>query len=142
MLPSANMPSQCGRTRTALVVSSIIVLLLCQVGLVANAEIRLKFKRDQTAISVRGQFTSRRSERYYTVSARAGQHMRVEIIPLTVNLNTVGNVKYPHNKLELGNPGGVVLDEDLPEDGVYRIRVGQRFNEKKVGRFILKVSIR
>ena len=68
--------------------------------------------------------------------------MRVEIVPVTGELNTEGNVKYPHSNLEPGNPGGVVFDEDLPEDGVYRIRVGQRFNEKKVGKFILKVSIR
>src|SRR2546425_11663280 len=94
----------------------------------ASADTLLRLKPGRTSLRVRGQFTKKNPERYYAVYARAGQHMRVEIIPLTANLHTEGNVKFPRSELEPGNPGGVVFDEQLPEDGMYRIRVGQRFN--------------
>jgi hypothetical protein len=68
--------------------------------------------------------------------------MRVEVVPMTTNLRTQGSVKFPYSPLEPGSPGGVVFDEQLPEDGLYHIRIGQRFNEKKAGGFMLKIQIR
>ena len=116
--------------------------LLCLANPVASAEQHLRFKRGQTSLWVRGQLTQHRPALYYTIYARAGQYMRVEIVPLTADLHTEGSVKFPHSPLEPGNPGGVVFDEQLPTDGMYRIRVGQRFNETKAGRFMLKLWLR
>jgi len=32
------------------------------------------------------------------------------------------NVHFPHGDLEPGGPGGVIFNEQLPDDGLYRIR--------------------
>lgn len=93
-------------------------------------------------IRIVGEFTPGHFERFYCVEAHGGQRMRVTVVPQIPDLHTQGNVRYPHGDLEPGAPGGVVLDERLTQDGVYRIRVGQRFNERKAGRFELIVELR
>ena len=130
----------CQGRPVVLAISLMFLLLFVRVYPVQSANAYIKLKHGQTSLCVKGQFTKRRPERYYTIYARAGQQMRVEVLPVTADLNTEGSVKFPHSELEPGNPGGVVFDETLPKDGIYRIRVGQRFNEKKIGRFILKIK--
>jgi hypothetical protein len=142
MLPSSKLLLHIRRIRHTPVAILLVVLPLwyTQASPSRSVDHHLKFKRGQNTICVKGQFIKKRAEVYYTVYGHAGQHMRVEIIPLTANLNTQANIKFPSSNLEPGNPGGVVFDEKLPEDGIYRIRVGQRFNEKKVGRFMIKIT--
>jgi hypothetical protein len=91
----------------------------------------------QRTVRLIGVFTAERPEKFYCVFARRGQHMRITIVPQTSDLNTQGSVRFPQGDLEPGGPGGVVFNEQLPEDGVYRIRIGQRFGEKKPGQFEL-----
>src|SRR5262245_34899575 len=79
-----------------------ILFLFVQDNPLARADKHLRLKQDHTPICVEGQFTKKSSERYYTVRARAGQHMRVEVVPITANLNTEGSVKFPNSDLEPG----------------------------------------
>jgi hypothetical protein len=88
-----------------------------------------------------GEFTAKSSEKFYCVFARRGQSMRVTVVPQTPDLNTEGNVRFPRGDLEPGGPGGVILSERLPDDGIYRIRIAQRFGEEKPGRFELIIEL-
>jgi hypothetical protein len=124
-----------------------LALLLIEVGLIAPtlartaAEPTVPCREGPQHIRLEGQFTTQRAERFYFVCARAGQWMTVRITPLTRDLDTEGNVRYPSGSLEPGAPGGLVFDERLPENGIYRVRVGQRFNERHQGRFALDISL-
>jgi hypothetical protein len=130
------------RPRPYLAVQGLILLLItAQACFGAQAARTIKFKRGQTSVQVKGQFTRDTPEVSYTIRARAGQHMRVEVIPLTRHLNIEGHVKFPKSDLEPGNPGRFILDENLPEDGTYRILITQRYNERRTGKFILKIEI-
>jgi hypothetical protein len=95
----------------------------------------------QKAVRLIGIFTAERPERFYCVFAQRGQHMKITIIPQTPDLNTQGNVHFPHGDLEPGGPGGVIFNEQLPDDGLYRIRIAQRFGEKKAGQFELMIEL-
>jgi hypothetical protein len=59
-------------------------------------------------------------------------------------LNTEGQLRFVGSPSQPdwapGNPGGVVVDEALPWAGEYRLSVGQRYNEKKIGRFSIEIS--
>jgi hypothetical protein len=96
---------------------------------------------DQRSIRRVGTFTAERPERFYCVLAQRGQRMRITIIPQTPDLNTQGSVRFPQSDLEPGGPGGVVFDEQLPVDGLYRIRIAQRYGENKPGRFELMIEL-
>lgn len=98
------------------------------------------FKPGQTSARVEGRFTKNVTEVYYSLRARAGQHMRVTITPVTPGLITGGVVIYPSGNQD-GGPGGLIFDSDLTETGEYRIRVTQRQNRAE-GVFRLEVQIR
>src|SRR5262245_6355577 len=94
----------------------------------------------QGTVRLIGTLTVERPEGFYCVFGQRGQHMKITIKPQTPDLNTVGNVRFPLGDLEPGGPGGVIFDEQLPDDGLYRIRVAQRF-EKKPGQFELTIEL-
>jgi hypothetical protein len=50
-------------------------------------------------------------------------------------------VRFPQGDLEPGASGGVVFDEQLPIDGLYRIRIAQRYGENKPGQFELLIEL-
>lgn len=100
---------------------------------------RINFKRGATSASVRGYLRGGRDEEYFVLRAKAGQHMRVEIVG---DGAMVGVVYAPSGKQE-GQPGGVVFDDDLTETGDYRIRVSEHLMaEAWRGYFTLKVEVR
>jgi hypothetical protein len=95
----------------------------------------------QRSIRLAGSFTAERPEKFYCFFARRGQQARIRIVPQTADLNTQDNLRFPHGDLEPGGPGGLIFDEQLPEDGLYRLRIGQRFGEKKAGQFDLIIKL-
>jgi hypothetical protein len=106
-----------------------------------GAEVRpISFKPGQTSAQVEGQFTKNVTAVYFSLRARAGQHMRIQIKPVTPTLITAGVVIYPSGKQD-GGPGGLIFDAELTESGEYRIRVTQR-QSRAPGVFRLEVEIR
>ncbi|MGB9182301.1 MAG: hypothetical protein WCB68_23935 [Pyrinomonadaceae bacterium] len=100
---------------------------------------RINFKRGQTSASVRGSLRGMNEMKVFLVRAKAGQHMRVEIVG---DGATVGYVTAPSGKQE-GMPGGVVFDDELKETGDYRLLVKEHnMAEGWRGHFILKVEVR
>jgi hypothetical protein len=101
----------------------------------------VRISQVQETVRLIGEFTAESPEKLYCVFARRGQRMRVTVVPQTPDLNTQGNVRYPRTDLQPGGPGGVILNEQLPDDGIYRNRIAQRFGEKKPGRFELIIEL-
>src|SRR5215471_14235733 len=65
----------------------------------------------EKAIRMSGSFTAERPEKFYCFFARRGQQVRITIEPQTADLNTQGNLRFPHRDLEPGGPGGVIFNE-------------------------------
>ena len=99
---------------------------------------RIYFARGATVARVSGRFRGAGEEVLFVLRARAGQHMRVEIIGRGP---TRGIITFPSGA-EDGAPGGVIFDDDLTETGDYRIRVTENMmaNARR-GSFVLKVEI-
>ena len=107
-------------------------------GLVANAQTRIYFARGATRASVRGYLRGIRDEANFVLRAKAGQHMRVEIIGRGP---TRGTVTFPSGQGD-GGPGGVVFDGLLPDTGDYRIRVTESsMAEAWRGSFTLVIDV-
>lgn len=118
--------------------SALLVLLLVVAAAEAESR-RIHFAPGRTSAEVTGQFTAKSTESLFVVRASTGQHMKVEIKPLSPNLITAGTVDSPSGKSD-GAPGGVIFDSDLTETGDYKIRVFER-QEQRPGRFLLRVDI-
>jgi hypothetical protein len=86
------------------------------------------FKAGQTTALAYGRLSKSIQEVYFAFYAHTGDHLRVEITPLTRELITAGVVISPSGEQD-GGPGGVVFDSELKETGRYRLRVTQRFND-------------
>jgi hypothetical protein len=122
------------------IVIVVLMLLVSQVIWASTtAERRIRFKKGQTAASVKGTLSHIHDEAYFVLRARAGQRMRIII---TGEGPTRGVVTFPSGQQD-GGPGGLVFDDRLPETGDYRIRVTESsMGEEWKGSFILEVSIR
>jgi hypothetical protein len=107
-----------------------------------NSCLRLD-KGDREVHVIYGRFVRGKPKISYCLYGRAGQQLRITIKPLG-NLNTEGQLRFAGTPSQPdwapGNPGGVVFDEALPWAGEYRLVVGQRYNEKNIGRFSIKIS--
>src|SRR5262245_47619794 len=93
---------------------------------------------------VRGTFTAEHHERFYCVSAHRGQHMKITM-GKTPDLDLQCNVYFPRGNLSPGASTAAPVpcfDEQLPDDGLYRIRIGQRFGGKKPGRFEFTIELK
>jgi hypothetical protein len=103
----------------------------------------IKFARGAFSAQVRGQFTKANQAVYFTLSAKAGQHMLVNVVPQTAGLATEGVVILPNGRQD-GGPGGVVFDGDLSQTGDYTIKVAQHLMASSLprGAFLLEVIIR
>jgi hypothetical protein len=90
---------------------------------------------------VRGQLR-KNADTFFVVKAEAGQHMIVNIIPLTRGLMTGGIVRSPSGQ-EDGQHGGFIFNDDLTETGDYTIRVDPNLmgSERADGAFMLEVVI-
>jgi hypothetical protein len=134
--------------------AALAALILC-VGLLPHASgasaarktsegpTRIRFTRGAISAQVRGQITrDRNADARYLVGAKAGDHLIVNIIPLTDGLATGGEVTSPSGKQD-GQHGGVIFNADLTETGDYTVRVTRNLmgTERADGLFILEVVI-
>ncbi len=100
---------------------------------------RISFRRGAIRAQVTGTLTGIGQQVCYRANARAGQHMKVEIVG---DGPTRGTVQFPSGEGS-GMPGGVIFDEDLTETGDFRIcveesQMGNGWN----GKFTLKLYIK
>jgi hypothetical protein len=120
---------------------ALLVALLTASATAQEIENCERVSLDQRTVRLIGMFTAERPEKFYCVSAQRGQRMRITIVPQSPDLNTQGSVRFPQGDLEPGGPGGVVFYEQLPVDGLYRIRIAQRYGENKPGQFELMIEL-
>jgi hypothetical protein len=122
------------------VVVVLLVLLVSQIIWASTAaDRRIRFKKGQTVVCVKGSLRHIHDEASFVLRARSGQHMRVNII---ADGPTHGVVIFPSGGQD-GGPGGVIFDDRLTETGDYRIRVTESsMGEAWQGAFSLQVSIR
>jgi len=104
---------------------------------------RIKFMRGAISAQVRGRLTSSNNrESFYVVNAQSGDHMIVNIIPITPGFATGGGVTSPSGKGD-GQHGGVIFNSDLKETGDYTIGITRNLmaTNRDSGEFILEVVI-
>jgi hypothetical protein len=91
---------------------------------------------------MRGRFTPLNERVRYVIKARKGDHMVVNIIPVTRGLTMAGTVRFPSGQGD-GGPGGIIMNSDLDESGDYIVEVSQHTmgSNYKSGSFILEVVI-
>jgi len=100
---------------------------------------RIHFAKGAISTEVPGKLRGLGQEVCYVAAARAGQHMKVEIVG---DGPTRGTVKAPSGQGE-GQPGGMIYDEDLTETGDYRICVEEsQMANPWSGNFTLKLYIK
>ena len=107
------------------------------------AATRIRFARGAISAQVRGRLTrDKGADALYRIGAKAGDHMIVNVIPLTDGLATGGEVTSPSGRAE-GQHGGVIFNADLTETGDYTVRVTRNLmgTERADGAFILEVVI-
>ena len=85
------------------------------------AQTRVYFARGATRATARGYLRGMRDEANFVLRAKAGQHMRVEILARGA---TRGTVTFPSGQGD-GQPGGLIFDGILPDTGDYRISVSE-----------------
>jgi hypothetical protein len=137
-------PTNSRRTLAALVLAfGLLPLGQVSSAAQATAPTRIRFARGAISAQVRGRLTrNKNADATYVLAAKAGDHMIVNIIPLSDGLATSGEVVAPSGRQE-GQHGGVVFNSDLTETGDYRIRVARNLmgTERADGEFILEVVI-
>lgn len=103
---------------------------------------RIKFATGAISAQATGQFTPANERVRYVIKARAGDHMIINVIPLTKSLTMAGTVKTPSGEGD-GGPGGIIMNSDLTESGDYTIEVFQHTMGSSLasGKFILEVVI-
>ncbi|HSS21082.1 MAG TPA: hypothetical protein VLL54_13495 [Pyrinomonadaceae bacterium] len=108
----------------------------------APAPQRVKFSVGAISAQVSGQFTPSNDRPSYVIKAKAGDHMIVNIIPMTKTLTMGGTVKSPNGEGD-GGPGGIIMNADLAESGDYVIEVFQHTmgSNLRSGKFVLEVVI-
>ena len=91
---------------------------------------------------VDGAITTTGGSESFTVSASSGQYMVVNIIPTTKFLGTAGNVVFPSGS-QGGGPGGIIMNQNLSETGIYTITVSvnQMSSQVQIGDFVLEVIL-
>ncbi|HEY2121542.1 MAG TPA: hypothetical protein VGH37_20345 [Candidatus Acidoferrum sp.] len=119
--------------------AAVVLLSSFHLGGAAANDHPIVFKAGQTRGYADGQFSGKFHEVYFSFHACAGQHLIVQITPLTPGLLTAGVVIYPSGKQD-GGPGGIVFNSELTESGKYRIRITQRQTDSK-GRFRVSVEL-
>lgn len=96
-------------------------LLICFRGASPRCPNPIFFRRGATSTRVYGRLYNINDKRYFSLRARAGQHMQVTI---TGAGPTRGIVTAPSGAQD-GQPGGVIYDATLPETGTYLIAVSE-----------------
>jgi hypothetical protein len=107
-----------------------------------NAPERIRFTTGAISAQVRGRFTPANERVRYVIKAGKGDHMVINIIPVTRGLTMAGTVVSPSGQGD-GGPGGIITNSELFENGDYLIEVNQHTmgSNYKSGSFILEVVI-
>jgi hypothetical protein len=107
-----------------------------------SAPQRIKFSIGAISAHVAGQFTPANERPKYVLRAKAGDHLIVNIIPVTKTLTMGGTVKSPSGEGD-GGPGGIITNADLKESGDYVIEVFQHTMGSNLasGKFVLEIVI-
>ena len=107
-----------------------------------NPPQRIRFTTGAISAQVRGTFTPANERVRYVIKARKGDHMVINIIPVTRGLTMAGTVGFPSGQGD-GGPGGIIMNSDLDEGGDYTVEVNQHTmgSNYKSGSFILEVVI-
>jgi hypothetical protein len=113
------------KVRSALLLG-VLAVVLTALAAGQNSDHPIHLPTGKTTASARGFLGKRSQTVFFSLSARAGQRLRVRIVPLASGLRTAAVVIYPSGRQE-GGPGGVVFDRELRETGIYRLRVTPRF---------------
>ncbi len=108
----------------------------------ASPPARIRFTTGAISAQVRGRFTPVNERVRYVIKATKGDHMIVNIIPVTRGLTMAGTVRSPSGQGD-GGPGGIIMNSDLEESGDYIVEVSQHTmgSNYKAGSFILEVVI-
>jgi len=108
----------------------------------ATPPVRIRFTVGAISAQVRGRFTPANERVRYVIKARKGDHMVVNIIPVTRGLTMAGTVRFPSGQGD-GGPGGIIMNSDLEESGDYIVEVSQHTmgSNYKSGSFIIEVVI-
>ncbi|HKB64670.1 MAG TPA: hypothetical protein VKC61_02365 [Pyrinomonadaceae bacterium] len=108
----------------------------------ATSPSRIRFTTGALSAQVHGRFTPANERVRYVIRARKGDHMVVNIIPITRGLTMAGTVRFPSGQGD-GGPGGIIMNSDLDETGEYIVEVSQHTmgSNYKSGSFILEVVI-
>jgi hypothetical protein len=103
---------------------------------------RIRFTVGAISAQLRGRFVPGNERPRYLIKARKGDHMVVNIIPITRGLTMAGTVKLPSGQGD-GGPGGIIMNSDLEESGDYEVEVSQHTmgSNYKSGNFVLEVVI-
>jgi hypothetical protein len=107
-----------------------------------NAPERIRFTTGAISAQVRGRFTPANERVRYVIKAGKGNHMIINIIPVTRGLTMAGTVVSPSGQGD-GGPGGIIINSELIETGDYLIEVNQHTmgSNYKSGSFILEIVI-
>lgn len=108
----------------------------------ASPPTRIRFTTGAISAQVRGSFLPAKERPRYVIKARKGDHMVVNIIPVTRGLTMAGTVGFPSGQGD-GGPGGIIMNADLDESGDYTIEASQHTmgSNYSSGTFILEVVI-
>jgi hypothetical protein len=103
---------------------------------------RIKFAVGAISAQVTGQFTPANERVRFVIKAKTGDHMIVNILPITKTLTMAGTVKTPSGQGD-GGPGGIIMNSDLTESGDYTVEVFQHTMGSNLGsgKFVLEVVI-
>jgi hypothetical protein len=108
----------------------------------SSAPQRIRFTTGAISTQVRGRFTPANERVHYVIKVNKGDHMVINIIPVTRGLTMAGTVTFPSGQGD-GGPGGIIMNSDLDEGGDYTIEVNQHTmgSNYKSGSFILEIVI-
>lgn len=126
----------------------VVLTMVCFIPTVALPQsrsrrpVRIKFSIGAISAHVAGQFNPANERPTYVIKARAGDHMIVNIIPVTKSLTMGGTIKSPSGQGD-GGPGGIIMNSDLTESGDYVIEVFQHTMGSNLasGKFVLEIVI-
>jgi hypothetical protein len=127
---------------TALVVALFLPVLAMPQSRGRVPPQRIRFAIGAISAHLAGRFTPANERVRYVIKAKAGDHMIVNVIPVTKSLTMAGTVKTPSGEGD-GGPGGIIMNADLTENGDYTIEVFQHTmgSNLATGKFILEVVV-
>ena len=116
-MPSPERPF-CNSSLTALIIIACLFLVpitsFAQRHRNANPPTRIRFTTGAISAQVPGSFSPAHERPRFVIKARKGDHMVVNIIPVTRGLTMAGTVGFPSGQGD-GGPGGIVMNADLDE---------------------------